>query len=368
MEEMIHLKQISVKQLFCLVLLSQIGVHTLTIPFEESRHSGYDAWMAILIGGALAQVAILVVYHLGKRYADQTLPQYITKIVGKPIGIIVNLLFVLYFLEASLFVSVAYSDILSRWLFFTTPWPVIIGLIVMLAAYIASSNLRSIAAITEIVILFFLIGVIIVALSSLGRGDLRHFLPVGAHGIGPIIWDGLFASLTFGGFELLLYVFPYVKCRKKKDILLALSAANGCTTLFRLLVTAVVVYNFGEEQLDSIREPMLFILRQFEWPVIQSLDILFISIWLAVIIVTVYVYMFLSARFLAFASGNNHRKHPLFVWVLAAICFTIGLWGSDRQWFLKLACYYVFSAGIMFAVVPIILLLISLARGKAGAR
>jgi spore germination protein (amino acid permease) len=365
---MIHLDKISIKQLFCLVILTQVGVHVLSIPYTESRNSGYDSWMSVLMGGVIAQVAILFIYQLGKRYGDRSLPQYIFAIAGKPLGSILNALFAVYCIESSLMVVVSYSDVINRWVLFKTPWFVIIGVQVVIAAYIASSSLRSMVTITQTIMIMFLICFMIVFISGMGKGDWRHFLPIGTHGVGQIMRDALPAFWAYAGYELLLYVFPFVSCRKKRDILIGMSLANGFTTFFYVLISVVVTYTFSENQLNSIPEPMVFILRQFKWPVVQNLDILFMTIWLAVTSVTVYVYIFLSARYLAFVREKEIRHHTLLVWILAIICFGVGLWGFDRQSIFRFSDYHNIATALIIAVVPAILLLVSLARGKVGVR
>lgn len=365
---MIHLEKISLNQLFCLVILTQVGVHVLTIPYEESRHSGYDSWMSVLIGGVIVQAVILIIYQLGKRYPDRPLPQYIYAIAGKPLGSILNFLFAVYFAEASLMVAVSYSDVINRWVLFETPWFVLIGVSLMIGVYIASSSLRSMATITQTIMVLYLICFMIIFISGMGKGDWRHFLPVGTHGLGSILKDTLPAFWAYAGYELLLYVFPFVTHRKKKDILIAMSLANGCTTFFYVLISFIVTYNFSESQLNSIPEPMVFILRKFNWPVVQSLDILFMTIWLSVTTVTVYVYLFLSARYLAFVGGKEIKKHTLLVWIIGIVCFSIGVWGSDRQWMYKFAAFHNKATVIIIAILPIILFLASMVRGKAAGR
>lgn len=364
---MIHLEKISLKHLICLIILTQVGVSVLSIPYAESRHSGYDSWMSVLLGGVIAQAAILIIYQLGKRYALRPFPQYIYSIVGKPLGSLLNLLIATYFAESSLIVVISYSDVINRWLLFTTPWFVLIGVSLAISAYIASSTLRSIATITQTIMVMFAVCFAIIFISGMGKGDFRHFLPVGSHGIGAIMRDALPAFWTYAGYEFLLYAFPYVSCRKKKDIVIAMSVANGFTTLFYILISVMVLYNFSEIQLNSIPEPMVFILRKFSWPVVQSLDILFITIWLSVTTVTVYVYLFMSARYLAFVRGKEIRKHPHIVWILAIICFCIGIWSSDRQWIFKFLDFHNMFTVVIIAILPTILLLFSLIKGKAEA-
>ena len=363
---MIHLEKISLNQLFCLVVLTQVGVRVLSIPYAESSNAGYDAWLSVLIGGLIAQVVILIIYQLGKRYEDRPLPQYIFEIVGKPLGSALNFLIAAFCLESSLMVVVSYSDVLTRWVLFETPWSVLIGISCAIAGYIASSKLRSIATITQTVMLLFFVCFLIIFISGMGNGDWRHFLPIGTHGIGSILKATLPAFWAYAGYELLLYVFPFLKFRRKKDILIAMSLANAFTTFFYVMIAIIVTYNFSERQLNSIPEPMVFILRSFRWPVVQNLDILFMTIWFALTTVTVYVYLFLSARYLAFVFGRGSHTHTLLVWILTVVSFSIGIWGSNRQWMFKFSDFHNKVTVIIIVIIPTFLLLTSLARRKAA--
>jgi spore germination protein (amino acid permease) len=365
--QMIHLEKISIGSLVSLVILTQIGAHIISIPYEESLHSGYDSWMSLLLGGVIAQGIILIIYQLGKRNADRPLPSYIFEITGKPLGAILNFLIAAYCVENSLIVIVSYSDVLSRWVLFETPWFVLIGVSCMIAAYIASSNLRSMVTITKLIMIMFLICILIIFVSGVGRGDFRNFLPVGNHGIGSIIKDSIPTLWAYSGFELLLYVFPFVSCHKKKNIFIAMSAANGFTTMIYVLVAVIVTYNYSESQLKVIPEPMVYILRKFNWPVVQSLDIVFMTIWLSMTTVTVFVYLFLGARYLAFVRGKEIRKHSFLVWIFAIICFVVGLWGSDKQWLFRISKFHNnYATWFIIAIVPTILLLASIVRRKVA--
>ncbi|MDU0206033.1 MULTISPECIES: GerAB/ArcD/ProY family transporter [Paenibacillus] len=365
---MIHLKKLSLTQLFNLIILTQVGVSVLSIPFAESKHSGYDSWISVFIGGVIAQAIITIIYCLSARYADRALPQYMNNIVGKVMGSILNMVIGLYCAESSLMVIVSYSDVLSRWVLIRTPWLVLVGIAVGIAAFIASSSLRSIAVITQNIMIMFFIAMVIIFISGIGKGDIRHFFPIGSHGMGAIMKDALPAFWAYAGYELLLYVFPTLSYRKKKDVFLVMTAANGCTTLFYMLISIIVTFNFSENQLRVIPEPMVFILRQFKWPVVQSLDIVFMTIWLSVTTVTAYVYLFLAARYISFTFGKEKGNHAVIVWLLGIFCFGLGLFGSDRKVIFQFSNYHSFATLIVIAIIPSLLLLISITRGKVGAR
>ncbi|PGS51670.1 GerAB/ArcD/ProY family transporter [Bacillus sp. AFS041924] len=363
---MIHLKKISLNQLICLVITTQIGAHVLSIPYAESRHTGHDAWMSVLVGGAFSQLVILVIYRLGKRYPTLTFQQYLYQIVGRPIGVVLNFLLALFCAQNCIIVVISYADILHRWVLYETPWIVLVGFSFLMAAYTASSSLRSISTVSQSVLTLFVICAVIIIISGMGKGSWLHLLPIGTHGIGAVLKDSIPTFWAYTGFELLLYVFPFVQCKKKIEILFAMSLANGITTFFYVLVTIIVTYNFSETQLDTITEPMVFILRKFRWPVVQSLDIVFITIWLSVTTATVYLYLFLSARYVASMRKNEINRHSLLVWLIAVFAFVIACFCADRQRIIRYTDVHNVISFIMIVVLPTALLLGSILRGKVA--
>ncbi|PEJ51254.1 spore gernimation protein [Bacillus sp. AFS002410] len=363
---MFHLKKISLNQLVCLVILTQIGVHALSIPYSESRRSGYDSWMSILLGGVFAQLVIIMIYQLGKRYPNQSLQQYIVSIIGKPLGILVNILFAAYCAESTLMVIVSYADVMNRWVLFETPWFVLIGLSVFIVAFVAASSLRSIATLTQSFTGMFFVCLVIICISGYGKGDWRHFFPIGTHGIVAILKDSVPSLWAYAGYDLLLYAFPFVACRKKSQILLAMSVANGITTLIYFVISVIVTYNFSENQLNLISEPMVFILRKFRWPVVQSLDIVFMTIWLSVTTITAFVYLFLSARYLAFVGRKENHRHVLIVWLIASVVFGIGSFFADRQSLFSFIDFHNKTTFLFTSALPVFLLIVSFVRGKVA--
>ncbi|MFD4703885.1 GerAB/ArcD/ProY family transporter [Gottfriedia sp. NPDC058432] len=363
---MIHLKKISINQLICLVITTQIGAHVLSIPYAESRHTGHDAWMSVLVGGVFSQVVIFVIYGLGKRYPTLTFQQYLYQIVGRPIGVILNFLFAFFCAQNCIIVVISYTDILHRWVLYETPWIVIVGFLFLMSAYTASSSLRSISTVSQSVLTLFVICAVIIIISGMGKGNWLHFLPIGTHGIGAVLKDSIPTFWAYTGFELLLYVFPFVQCKKKIEILFAMSIANGITTLFYVLVSVIVIYNFSESQLDTITEPMVFILRKFRWPVVQSLDIVFITTWISVITATVYMYLFLSARYVASIRKKEINRHSLLVWVIGVFGFVIACFCADRQRMFRYSDVHNVLSFIMIVVIPTFLLLGSILREKVA--
>ncbi|MFB7142582.1 hypothetical protein ACFCYN_23525 [Gottfriedia sp. NPDC056225] len=44
---------------------------------------------------------------------------------------------------------------------------------------------------------------------------MLHILPIGSHGIIAVLKDSIPSFWAYAGYELLLYVFPFVQCKKR---------------------------------------------------------------------------------------------------------------------------------------------------------
>ncbi|MFF2876135.1 GerAB/ArcD/ProY family transporter [Gottfriedia sp. NPDC057991] len=361
---MIQLKKITLNQLVCLLVMNQVGAYVLSVAYVGSKHSGSDSWIVILLDGLFVQMMIFIIYLLAKRYPDQSLPQYIFLIVGKPLGSLFNLLFGLYFMFVSLMVVVSYSDILSRWVLIETPWFVLVGMILLISAYAATTPLRSIATTTQVIAGLFLVCVVIIFISGFGKGEWDYFLPIGRHGIQGIMEDAYQVLWAFAGYELLFHLFPYVKRKKESHILVAATLTNAITTSFYLMIILIVNYNFSEKKLATVSEPIVYILRKFSWAIVQSLDIVFMTIWLAVIVSTVYLNLYMSARHLSFLRKKEIPKYRLFVWIATIVSFTGGVLVDDRQILFKLTTIQNRNSAIFIVIVPILLFIISSIRKR----
>lgn len=354
-------ESISNRQLLVLVLMTQIGSRVLTLPYTEAKYAGTNGWIAVLIGGCVAQLGIMLIWWLGKQNPTQTIFQYLPTLVGRPIGAFITFLFSAYFLFSALIVSLIYMEMLSRWVMLRTPWWVLILLFFMICGYAALSSLRVLTYISKTLASIILIGYVLIIFSGYKEADIRNLLPLwhseGGSSFAYGVFQGFSACL---GYELLLYAFPFVKSSSNRKLLGAMTLANGLTTLVYLVVVVVCFLNFTPEQMSKIPEPIVFILKQYEFKAIQSVDILFIACWIAIITATVYVYLHLAAKGLSHIGIAKKMNHVTWVWICTGLCFAVGCWMPEKQTITSIGGlpYEIYSV-FCIVLIPLILLIVS---------
>lgn len=87
--------KISSFQVFTLIYIFILGT---TVLFPVGADAKQAAWISILIGLIGGLPLLFMYYYLNKQYPDLLLTEYCKKILGKQIGTMVGIFYVLYFL------------------------------------------------------------------------------------------------------------------------------------------------------------------------------------------------------------------------------------------------------------------------------
>ncbi|CAM3165197.1 GerAB/ArcD/ProY family transporter [Paenibacillus lupini] len=360
-------EHITGRQLISLTVMAQLGTEVLSLPHVGATTAGHDTWIAVLLSGMAAQLGIILIWWLGSHYPKRNFYAYTSQIVGKPIGILINLIYGTYYAFSGLLITALYTDILKRWMFSLTPRWLILLMLLIICGYAATSTLKKLAYISQSFMLFPVICFLLIAFSGVYGFDAKNLLPIVSDGWSPIL-KGIYAAYSaYIGYDLLLYAYPYVQTQSKKKLLWTMSIANACTIVFYVVVCLVCSTMFSLKQLIVIPEPIVFILKNYKVQILQSVDILFLIFYVSVVAATVYVYFFMAAKaFMHLRSGGMGKQH-IWVWVIVCACFIAGFFMTKRNDLLQVAAFQDQLSIFLVVGLPVILLIISGLRG-AGRR
>ncbi|MDR6550625.1 GerAB/ArcD/ProY family transporter [Paenibacillus qinlingensis] len=352
---------ISNLQLIYLVILTQIGTRVLILPYDEAKYAGNHGWLAVLLGGFAAQIGIMLIWWLGKRYPTQNIFQYLQSSVGRPIGAALTLLYALYFTYSACVVTLIYLEILNRWVMVKTPWWVLLLLFLLASGYAAMSSLRVLTFISQSLVSILVVSYLLVLFSGIKQSEFSNLLPLWQHTQGSSFVQGIFQGFSAClGYDLLLYAFPYVRGHSNKKILGAMTWANGLTTLYYFTVVLICSLSFTPEQLSIVPEPIVFILKQYDWQLFQSIDIVFIVFWFTILSATVYVYLFLAGKAMSHIGKGHKGNHVRWVIIITVICYAIGIWFPDKKVITLIGgTPYRISSIMCVVAIPLLLLIVS---------
>lgn len=208
-----NLERISLNQLGSLIVLFLIGSSSL---FYLASDASRDAWLAVLVGmlcGLLLLWGVnLALYRL---MPQRNLIEIIFELLGRPLGYIVSIAYVLYFCYKSIRNVREFGDLMIMYLLPQTPLTVLIIFVCLLSAYTVFHGVdvlfRMAEAILPLVIIIYLI--LFLLLTGSGLLHFENITPILENGFKPV-WDAAFPELIsfpFGEIILFLMFWKYTE-------------------------------------------------------------------------------------------------------------------------------------------------------------
>lgn len=357
---------ISLLQFVLFTVQTQIGVGVLSIPYSVFVGGAHkDAWLSILISGCMIQLLIFLYWLLSDRFKNLMYYEIVTETFGKKLGGFIKLLYVLYFIIVGAMLLILFSYIVETWAYPRTPKFVLLFIFACIACYIAIDNVRNISRFFVIVSVF-LLTIIIFSIPSFPHLDFRYIMPIGDSGFFNIILGGKDAIISLLGFEVILFLFPFVEGNKKQKIVAA-SIANGIVTLYYTYITIISLTFFSPGELKLVPQPVLYLVNSFSFGIIERVDIIFLTIWVISVMTTYVSYLFFGS--LGLSTTTSLFTHKRSILIIAITSVTIALIPKNilmiEQWS-KLVGYL----GLVFTIaIPLFVFFITtITSSKKGLR
>ena len=160
-------------QMGFLLFSVMVGVGILSLPQQVANQAGVDGWIVIILSGILAAVSALLMAKIGERFPEKSLIEYGPVLIGKPMGIMLCLLFLIYFIVFASTVTRISADVTKLYLLDDTPVEVVILSTFLTSTLIVLHGINAIARFNQFIqpiILFLLILVLLLTFSGGGSG------------------------------------------------------------------------------------------------------------------------------------------------------------------------------------------------------
>ena len=269
--------EITPGQLVGFLISAQLGLGILGLPRYAVEGLGHAGWWLVLGLGLVSLLGTAVMLALGSR-CRASIVGVNFMVLGRTLGFLANFLVLLLFLASSLANLTVYLQTMRIFFFRETPAWVVVTFLILPIFYQITKGLKIVARFDTFVYLalFFLLAMMAVNASKVEwsfLSPLTHFRPAT-----PIGLVKAAAGVAFGflGHELLLVIYPWVKGDPRPAAFLA----GGITVLVLTSFTAFAVAFFGELFLVKQVFPLLGVVRSWQAPIIERLDIYFLMFWL----------------------------------------------------------------------------------------
>ncbi|PWW08413.1 spore germination protein KB [Paenibacillus cellulosilyticus] len=351
--------QVSAAQVAVLSFTAVTATSLLTAPTVVSSVVKQDVWLSPLLALPIGFLIVWLIVKLNQIYPDQTLVQYSMKLLGRPLGIAVNLIYLFFIIHTTAYVLRQFTDFMKLTFLFTTPAFVVASSMILVCALIVRSGV-------EIVVRFPML-LLPVVLSLILMVYMPSIKDINLHNFEPVLSEGLVAPLK-GAFRLMSWVpvftfmnfyLPFVSNKRH-----VLWWAFGSVTIFTAIVftTFVMVYAIIGAATPIYVYPFMVLARFISLTeFFEHLESLVMMVWVIVIIVRISFGLYSASLGLAQCLGFPSYR-PL-VLPISMIMVLLSYWSVSNVEFVfspEFIIYYlIFGIGL-----PALLLTLSTIRQR----
>ena len=306
-------------QLFCLIMLFEIGSTTL---FALGIGAKQDAWLVVLTSSLGGFILLWVYTQIPKYYPKQNFAEILRKVVGNKLAAPLILLFGIYFFDTASHNFYEFGHLIQLTALPRTPLLIILYLFIFAAIYILCLGFEVFARTAEIlfpVFLIFLVAIYIITLFS-GNFDITELLPVLGNGMSQIMPE-LYRVIAFPYGEMVVFLMYWHYVDEQNMIRKTAFTAVILSTILIDLTLIVIISVLGPDLAGSALIPLLETILSINIAdIITNLDLL------AVLIMFIGGFYKMSLHLYGFALALTwifHAKSPNKILILSGLFFPL---------------------------------------------
>jgi spore germination protein AB len=303
----------------------QLGIGVLGYQRIIAQTAGYDAWISVVIAGLSVHIILWMIYKIAET-ANGDIVSAHTFVFGKKMGKLLSLPFVLYFLLICVSVLRTFIEVVQVWMFqdMSTFWYSLA--FCSLAIYIIFGGFRTVTGVA-----FF--GVVLPAyliftfFFTIPYADLRNLLPIFDHSIRDLVMASYQMSLTYLGYEILLFIYPFIKEPQKSKKWAHLGVLF--TTFLYTFLTIVTFAYFSEGQLQKNVWATLTMWKIVEMPFVERFEYIGIANWNIIILPNFCIALWCASRIVKRVT-NMKQKYGVLILAMVVL-ITINFLKTRQQ-------------------------------------
>ncbi|MGG1678296.1 GerAB/ArcD/ProY family transporter [Neobacillus sp. NRS-1170] len=326
MEQLVPEKaKISPFLVFFLVHTMQFGIGVLGFQRIIAMTAGYDAWISVILAGLSIHIIVWMMYKILETAEGDIITAH-SFVFGNKIGKLLSFPFVIYFLLIAVTVLRTYIEVIQVWMFqdMSTFWYSLAFCV--LAIYIIFGGFRAVTGVA-----FF--GVVLPAylifsfFFTIPYADIKNLQPILDHSIKDLVMASYQMSLTYLGYEILLFFYPYIKDPQKSKKWAHLGVLF--TTFLYTALTLLTFAYFSEGQLQKSIWSTLTMWKIVEMPFVERFEYIGIANWNIIILPNFCIALWCASRILKRVTKIKQKYGVLLISLVVLI--TINLFKSREQ-------------------------------------
>ncbi len=357
---------LSSSSLFATLVITLMGANFLDSPHYGAKYGGPSGYWSVIVAFVLISLVVVLIQAFQIRFPNQNLFQITPGIIGKPLSLIGNLLFLSGFLIQLILAIRDGSGLVLNYLLNRTPLWAIAFVFLLSIGYIASNGLAAIIRLINFLFLPVFIIRLGIELLSIQKIEMTHLLPLVSEPPGQYLMGGLAIAGYF--FPITIVFLLSNRLKNPPKLITAIFGAVGCVFPVYLLAFIGTIGVFGVKYTLNLTWPEISTIDYISIPflVIERLGLIFLITWITSLLATNTFYLY------ALASGLKQQfpilKYRLTALVLLALVIGAGMFMPNT--ILVHQLYTQIRPWLMVPVTayPLFIYIIALLRGKRGNR
>lgn len=357
-------ENISGNQIFWMISTMQIGMTILLTINPSIAVAKQDAWISILLSSLFSVGLAYVLTRISIMYPNETVVTYAPKILGKILGHIVILLYIIYWYTVLAIILRQYADFMIGTILQLTPVIIPILGMLMVAVYVSFAGIEVLARCSEVLGPIILLGIMVPLLLNISQIKINNLLPVMADNTPFVLLKGALPTASFLGDNILLMmILPFIANPRKgvKGAILGSIVAG----LFTLLSAMQCIAIFGHSVASRQTYPFLNLVRFISFGFLQNLDAIVVAIWIMGIFIKVSLYLFAASY--GSAQWFGVKRWRIVIFISAPIALVLSMLPRDfvdsSILFPKLVAVP-FNLPVNFILLPLLLWTVGAVRNR----
>ncbi|MBD2862417.1 MAG: spore germination protein [Paenibacillus sp.] len=348
-----------------------IGIGVLTLPRMAAESSGESGWIVVIGGCLLAILALSVIIKLSNRHPGQTIVDYAIRLLGPKryplVGRLIGLpLFTAYFLfwaASTALIARSFGEVVVTNVLRETPLEVVILTMLFTGLFFVMHDEQVLIRVNEILLPIIVVPVVIIALSSLQSARLDNVLPIFSGNWLGLLKGVFYTAGSYLGFEMMSIFLANTEQGGKRMTAGIIGVAIPGFIYVLIAFSGISV--FGVDELRILAWPTLELVKTSEVPglILERLESAFLGVWVASVFTSVGN-MYFAATIIATQAYKVKSRRWIAVLMLPVL-YWFSMLPPSSQKLIEYQRLNIYLGMCIAYVVPVLLLLISFARGRS---
>ncbi|WP_040983954.1 GerAB/ArcD/ProY family transporter [Oceanobacillus jeddahense] len=322
-------ERISEKEIMIAIPSIVIGVGILSMPKQlASVTVAADGWVPLLVVGIFAIFITWAIAKFASGFHKQTFLTYASKIVTKPVAIVLTCIFAVLSIFITAYQIRKISNISQQYLFDRTPIEVIALTFLLVVVYAVSGSRVGLFRINMMFLPIILLIALTLVVFNLGWFDLGNLMPVlqtPFTGYVEVLKNT--GGISYLGFGILWFYLSLVDQPKKAP---KAAAIGMCIPVaLYMIIFIMCISTFGNAVTSNLLYPTIELAKVVEIPggFFERFESVFFVIWIMAIFITATMAMDIGV--LALNSIFKKTNKIKIVFILAPLIYLTGMFPQD---------------------------------------